>query len=372
MSTTEGIRGLRLWAVACATVALCLPAAARAAGAPPLPELPIPVHVTFTGSGSFHYDNSKGTHAHADDEVSWHVEYQSALMPDGTLTPSSDTPSGTAGKYFFTDDFYGVNCSGTISTVPQIVPPGTPGAPPETTPRPTAEGSFVQSITYLSTDPANYTDCKGTLLEYEGEGEAASGVAEVLNNYLPGVLTARIRALPRRSFLAGGVAVSVEPVSSTEAPEQVPGSCAALFGIDDPSQCTAGLNWSGAVILDATAGCPVILADPAPACMPSDTPLSSFAGGIDADATGAGTASLSATAAGARGASAAAAKSVLVASASAKATRAEKVRLRPRISPAGRRLLAHTHRLKVSIRIVFKPRSGAASTTRFATVLTRR
>jgi hypothetical protein len=362
--------GLWRWAVAVAVAALCLPAAAMASGLPPIPQLAIPVHVTFAGSGSFSYDNTEIAHAHADDELSWHVEYESALMPDGTLTPSSAAPEPTGGKFFYTDDFYGVNCTGTISTVPKVVPPGTPDAPPETTPRPTVEGSLVQSITYLSTDPVNYSECKGTLLEYEGEGEAASGVAEVLNNYLPGALTARIRAVPRMAFLAGGVAASVEPVSSSAAQEQVPYSCAALFGINDPNRCTAGLTWSGTVILDATAGCPVILADPAPACMPADTPLGSFTGGVDADAAGPGTASVTATAVGAHGARADAAKSVVVAKASAKATHAGKMRLRPRLTQAGRRLLAHSRRLKVSILVAFKPRAGAGHTTRYATVLT--
>jgi hypothetical protein len=365
--------GLWRWAAAFFTTALCAPAVAGASAPPPIPELPIPVHVTFTGSGSFNYDNTEIGHAHADDELSWHVEYQSVLLPGGTLGPSSATPEPTAGKYFYDDDFYGVNCNGTISTIPKIVPPGTPDAPPETTPRPTAEGSLVQSITYLSTDPVNYSGCKGTVIEYEAEGEAASGVAEVLNNYLPGALTAQIIPMPRSTFLAAGVASWVQPVSSSSALEPVPYSCAPLFGINDPSKCTATLTWSGVVILDATAGCPVILADPAPACMPtSGTPLSSFTGGVDADATGPGTASVTATAVLAHGASAGAAKSVVIATASAKTTRAGKVRLRPRITPAGRRALAHSHRLKVSVQVVFKPRSGAATTARYATVLTHR
>ena len=361
-------------AVAAFALTLIVPGAAAGAGPPPLPEEPIPVHVTFVGSGSFNYSNTEGSTAAADDELSWHVEYQAALMPDGTLTLSSDSPSPTAGNYLFTDSFYGVSCTGTISTVPQPVPPGTPNAPPETTPRPTVEGTLVQSVTYLSTDPSNFTSCKGSLLEYEGEGEAASGVAEVLNNYLPGALTARIIAVPRQVFLGGGVAFKTEPVSYSAAPTQLPDSCAPLFGIDDPNQCTNGLSWSGVVILDATAGCPVILATPAPACMPaSGTPLGSFTGGVDADATGPGTAILSAVAAGgAHGARAAAARPVVIAKASARASRAGTLRLRPRITTAGRRLLAHSHRVKVSIRIVFKPRSGAARTTRYATVLTRR
>ena len=71
-------------AVAAFALTLIVPGAAAGAGPPPLPEEPIPVHVTFAGSGSFNYSNTEGSTAAADDELSWHVEYQAALMPDGT------------------------------------------------------------------------------------------------------------------------------------------------------------------------------------------------------------------------------------------------------------------------------------------------
>lgn len=355
-------------------VLLLVPGVALGAAPPPLPDEPIPVHVTFVGSGHFHYNNSKGSDATAEDQLSWHVEYQSVLQPDGSLTVSSDTPAPTAGDYTFTDSFYGVSCAGAISTTPVPVPPGTPNPPPEVTPRPIAEGTLIQSLTYLSADPGDYASCNGTLLDFAGEGEAAAGVGEVLDNYLPGALTARIALVPRQAFLASGAALRTESVSDTGAPVQLPDSCAPLFGIDDPSQCTIGLSWSGTVILDATAGCPVIVATPAPACMPSSgLPVGSFIGGVDADASGPGTATLSAVAAGgAHGALASAARSVVIAKASARASRAGVVRLRPRITAAGKRVLARSRRLKVSIRIVFKPRSGAGRTTRYSTVLTRR
>ena len=350
--------------------ALSGPAAAAAKPAP-LPEAPIHVHVVFDGTGTFHYDNSEGTSAIGDDQLRWDVEYTALLLPDGSLTPRQGVPPTTAGNYLFTDDFYGVSCQGTISTQPPPREPGDPNPPPETTPAPTAEGTLIQSLTYLSPDPSDFSNCIGSLDGYDGSGEAADGVATVLNQYLPGALTARIPAVPRQAFLAGGVAERVISVSNADAPTQIPESCADLFGIDDPSKCTISLEWNGAVILDAIAGCPIILATPAPACMPSSgTPLSAFTQGVETDATGPGTASISATAAGASSAHiATAARQIVIASASVKVRHAGRVRLRPRVTAAGRLLLKRSRRVKVTMQVVFRPRSGHTHTTRFTTIL---
>jgi hypothetical protein len=362
-------------AVAVAVAVTCaVLAPAAGASAPALPEQPIPVHVTFNGSGQFHYDNSEGSHAVADDQLDWTVEYRAELQPDGTLTSVSTPPSTTAGTYTFTDDFYEVACSGSISTVPQPgpFPPGAPNPPPETTPVPQADGLVIQGITYLSTDPSRFADCVGARGDFDGSGEAADGVGTVLNQSLPGALAARIPQIPRQAFLAGGVALRTIAVSSADAPTQIPASCADLFGIDDPAKCTESLSWSGTVLLDATAGCPLILAGPSPVCMPpSGTPVAALTQGVETDATGPGTARMSATASEAVGAHAAIARRVVIAAASVKVSHAGRVRLRPRLTSAGKTLFKHSRRVKVTIQIVFKPQSGRAHTSRLNTVLLR-
>jgi hypothetical protein len=79
---------------------------------------------------------------------------------------------------------------------------------------------------------------------------------------------------------------------------------------------------------------------------------------------------MSASAGGALSSHAAtAARQIVIASASTKVMHAGRVRLRPRLTAAGRRLLKRSRRLKVTVQIVFRPRSGLAHTTRFATVL---
>jgi hypothetical protein len=359
---------------AASAVAACCATAASTAGAktPVLPELPIPVHITYSGTGQFHYDNSEGSHAVADDQLDWTVEYRAELQPDGTLTSVSTPPPTTAGTYTFTDDFYEVACAGSISTVPQDgpFPPGTPNPPPEMTPAPQADGLVIQGITYLSTDPSRFSDCVGARGDFDGSGEAADGVGTVLNQSLPGALAARIPQVPRQAFLAGGVALRAIPVSYADAPTQIPESCAALFGIDDPSKCTESLSWRGTVLLDATAGCPLILAGPSLVCMPpSGTPVAAFTQGVETDAAGPGTASMSATASGAAGAHAAIARRVVIAAVLVKVRHAGRVRLRPRLTAAGKTLLKHSRRVKVTVQTVFKPRSGRAHTSRLSTVL---
>lgn len=364
-------------ALATAVTALAACAAfASGAGAkePVLPELPIPVHVVFNGLGQFHYDNSAGSHAVGDDTLNWDIEYQAELLPDGSLTAASNIPPSTAGTYLFTDDFYEMSCSGSISTVPEPgpFPPDFPNPPPETTPAPNADGLLIQGITYLSTDPARFTNCVGQRGNYDGSGEAADGVGSVLDQYLPGALTARIPAVPRQAFLAAGVAQRVIPVAYDEAPTQIAMSCADFFGIEDPSQCQISLDWSGTVLLDATAGCPLILAGPSLACMPpSGMPVRAFTQGVEADATGPGTASVSVTAAAASGAHAAIARHLVIATASVKVKHAGRVRLRPKLTAAGKALVKRSKRVKVTVQTVFKPKSGHAHTTRVNTVLTR-
>lgn len=367
-------RALVRMVVAAVAAGCALAAPAAGAKTPALPELPIPVHVVFNGSGQFHYDNSEGSTAVADDKLDWTVEYEAALQPDGTLTSVSAAPLTTAGTYTFTDDFYEVACSGTISTVPEAgpFPPGSPNPPPETTPAPTADGLVIQGITYLSTDPGRFANCVGARGDFDGSGEAADGVGTVLNQSLPGALAARIPQVPRQAFLAGGVALRIFPVSDADAPTQIPASCADLFGIDDPSKCTESLSWSGTVLLDATAGCPLILTGPSLACLPpTGTPLNAFTQGVEADATGPGTAGVSVTAPGASGAHASVARRVVIASASVKVKHAGRVRLRPRLTAAGRTLFKHSRRVKVTVQTVFKPTSGRAHTTHLTTVLIR-
>jgi hypothetical protein len=369
-------RGLaRVAGAAVAAVAACGAVVAPASGATTaLPELPIPVHVVFSGSGQFHYDNSAGSHAVGDAKLDWDLEYQAQLLPDGSLTAASVVAPATAGSYTFTDDFYEVSCSGPISTVPEPgpFPPDFPNPPPESTPAPKADGLLVQGVTYLSTDPGRFSNCTGQRGDYDGSGEAADGVGSVLDQYLPGALTARIPAIPRQEFLAPGVALRTVPVDYADAPTQIDQSCAAIFGIEDPSQCQISLNWSGIVLLDATAGCPLILAGPTLACLPPKaTPVTAVTAGVDTDATGPGTAGVTVTAASASGAHASIARRIVIASVSVKVKHAGRVRLRPRLTAAGTALFKHSRRVKATIQTVFRPRSGRARTARVTTVLVR-
>jgi hypothetical protein len=367
---------VRAGLAAVAAVAACGGLVVPAAGAktPALPELPIPVHVVFSGSGQFHYDNSAGSHAIGDDTLDWDVEYRAELLPDGSLTAASVIPPATAGTYTFTDDFYEVSCSGAISTDPEPgpFPPDFPNPPPAATPAPKADGLRVQGITYLSTDPARFSNCVGQRGDYDGSGEAADGVGSVLDQYLPGSLTARIPAISRQELLAPGVALRSIPVAYEQAPTQIDESCADFFGIEDPSQCQLSLDWSGTVLLDATAGCPVILAGPSLACVPpSGTPEAAVTAGVDTDATGPGTASVSISAAAASAAHASIARRIVIASTSVNVTHAGRVRLRPRLTAAGSALFKHSKRVKATIQTMFKPRSGRAHTTHVTTVLVR-
>jgi hypothetical protein len=140
----------------------------------------------------------------------------------------------------------------------------------------------------------------------------------------------------------------------------------------DPSQCQISLDWSGIVLRDATAGCPIILAGPSLACMPlAGTPVGAFTQGVETDATGPGTASVSAAASGASGAHAALARRIVIASGSVKVKHAGRVHLRPKLTPAGTALFKRSRRVKVTIQTTFKPKSGHARTTHVNTVLVR-
>jgi hypothetical protein len=358
--------------VGCA--ALCV-AASAAAKPPTVPELPIPVHIVFAGSGEFHYDNSAGFHVTGDDQLSWDVDYDAQMRPDGSLTAEASQPPATAGDYTFDDFFFEVACSGPISTVPEPGPfePGFPDPPPETTPAPKADGLLIEGITYLSSDPEKFSNCTGKRGDFDGSGEAADGVGRVLDQDLPGALTAHIPAITRPEFLAGGVARRAIDVSYADAPTQIPESCADLFGIEDPSKCQIGLDWTGTVSIDGTAGCPVILYVPALACMPpSGTPVGAFIGGVEIVVTGPGAAGVSATAAGAGGSASHAviARQIVIASGSSEVKRPGRIRVRPRLTAAGRRLFKHSRRLKVRVKTVFKPKHGHARTTRVQTILT--
>jgi hypothetical protein len=84
--------------------------------------------------------------------------------------------------------------------------------------------------------------------------------------------------------------------------------------------CSAG-RASGTVLLDADAGCPLILAGPTLACLPpKGTTVTAVTAGVDTDATGPGTTGVTVTAADASGAHASIARRVVIASASVKVT----------------------------------------------------
>jgi hypothetical protein len=353
-------------AIAALVLVLAVPASASAGGAAPLP-----VHVTFAGSGLFHLTNTEGSNRVLDEKLDWTVEYRTLLNPDGTLATATAQPVMAPGTYEFHDDFYGINCAAALSAQPPPTFPGDPFPPPASTPQPQAGGNDVQSITYLSPDPdsAAYSQCGEV-----GDVEASRAAAGVLDDYLPGVLTARLSPVPRSAFLAGGAALRVERVSDGDAAAQLPASCAESYGIQDPSKCTMRLSWSGTVILDATAACPLILAGPPLSCLPpGGVSARAFEKGLDASAPGAGSVGMTATAARAKGSASASrrrkAKPVVIAKARAKARHAGAVRLRPRLTRAGRRALGHTHRLKVVVRTTFTPKHGHRRVTRFATSL---
>jgi hypothetical protein len=342
---------------------------------PPTP--PLPVHVVFTGTGTFKLDNKPGDEVTAEDHLVWTTEYSSTIDGEGRLSPAEAVPSATVGDFLFADELFAVNCTGPLSTTPGPQTPGDPHPPPETTPSPKVEGFEVQSVAYLSTYDGDvaFSRCLGEK-EFEGQGEAASNVGEVLDNYLPDAMTATLAPLPRQSLLTSGAAIHVENVNQQAAPTQVPESCSDLFGLPNPDDCTMSLSWSGTVLIDASAGCPVILAGPPPACVGSaGMTLAQLDAGFDADATGAGSASLSVTASSSPGSAARAhaSRRVLVASAKTSANRAGRLRLRPHLTGAGRRLVARSRRLHVLVQIAFKPRSGGhAHTTRLSTVVRSR
>jgi hypothetical protein len=352
--------------------------AALAPAAWATPETPLPVHVTFTGAGQFSTRNTEGNSISALDTLDWTVEYQATLNPDGTLGVAEGPPVLSPGHYEFTDAFFDVNCGDALPTQPPPASPGDPNPPPAMVPVPRARGSEIESITYLSDDQNNvdYSQCVGKgMLPFDGQGEASNAAAGLLDHFLPGALTARITPVPRQLLLASGVAIHIEHPSSRSAPVQVPESCSDLYGIDDPSKCSMSLSWSGMVILDATAGCPVILAAPSRCLPPSGTSLPAFTQGVDVHASGPGSASVSATAPDATSAASAIesrkARDVVVATGHLKIKHAGLARLRPHLTSAGRRALQHARRLKVRIQITFAPRSGPRHVTRFVTFLRR-
>src|ERR1700761_674940 len=219
-------------AVICCALTASTADAKRAAGVQ-LPQLPIAVHVVFAGSGQFHYDNSAGSQAFATDQLQWDVDYHADLLPDGELPDVASPPPATAGSYQFDDSFYEVDCSGPISTLPQAgpFPPGYPDPPPETTPAPTTDGTLIQGITYLSRNPDDFSNCVGQRGDYDGSGEAADGVSSLLDEYLPGALTARIQQITRQEFLSLGAALHTFQVSEADAPPHPAASWADFFGI---------------------------------------------------------------------------------------------------------------------------------------------
>ncbi|HEY1595402.1 MAG TPA: hypothetical protein VGF74_08400 [Thermoleophilaceae bacterium] len=366
---------------AAALVAACLIGAAAfpalAAGAP---ESPIPVHITYSGVGTFHMTNSAGGVSEATDNFTWTLEYSSTLNTDGSFTPATGTVDEWPGSYTFDEPDESVSCSGALPTNPPPAVPGEVPEPPSTTPLPQLQGLDIQSLTYLSpdqTDPA-YAGCQGQEpgdgLPFDATGIASDHAAGLPDNFLPGVMTAHLVPLPLPQFLAEH-ALHVQTVSDAQAVDQLPESCAPEYGLDNPNDCQMSIHWSGTLIVDGTAACPLILVTSGGLmCLPPATTVNQFEQGFSENAPGAGSYGMSATAAGSHASAAAhhrKRKPVVIARAKAKARHAGSVRLKPRLTPAGKRALKRAKRLKVTVRVVFTPKHGKRHVTSRALTLKR-
>jgi hypothetical protein len=359
-------------------VAACLIGAAAfpalAAGAP---ESPIPVHITYSGTGTFHMTNSVGGTSEATDQFNWTLEYSSTLNADGSFAPATGTVDNWPGSYTFDEPDQSVSCGGTLPTNPPPAFPGEDPAPPPTTPLPQLQGLDVQSLTYLSPnqeDPA-YASCQGQDpgdgLPFDATGIASDHAAGLPDNFLPGVMTAHLAPLPPQQFLAEH-ALHIQTVSDSQAIDQLPESCAPQYGEDNPSDCQMSIHWSGTLLIDGTAACPLILVSSGGLmCLPPSTTVSQFEHGFSENAPGAGSFGMTATAADAHAGAFVSKrrKPVVIATAKARARHAGSIRLKPRLTPAGKRALRRAKRLKVTLRVVFTPTHGKKHVTTRALTL---
>jgi hypothetical protein len=203
-----------------------------------------PVTVEFSGTGSFNATNMPGEDGQTSATVAldWTSTFPASMAQDGTLTPTGlGTLSKGPGTFTFSDPSFSVNCSGDAPVAATASPPSL-----------SVNGSTikVQSVTGFDSDGSSgaYASCQGTApgsgLPFDGSGEAASDVGTI-DPYLPDVLSALVQ-LP--TPLTEQVTI---PVSSANAPAQLPPSCADQFGDD---ACTMSLSWSGAVTVTPPCG----------------------------------------------------------------------------------------------------------------------
>jgi hypothetical protein len=215
-----------------------------------------PVIMKFEGTGPFSATNGAQTDApeHVEDALQWSVTYLGKLAADGSLTfqPSGGLGEGgitTApppGTYHFTDNGnFKADCSGQL--------PLAPGAPASVA---SVSGGklTVQSITAV--DQMNATHqfdaCQGTDSNglTQDESDQAANLAGAIQPNLPDVLAAKID-LPADALKTGTFTKSV---TGSDAPTQLPASCAAQFGWPDPGQCQMTLNWTGTIRIDVLCG----------------------------------------------------------------------------------------------------------------------
>jgi hypothetical protein len=211
----------------------------------------------FDGSGTFSATNGAGTDTpeHADVTLKWSTSYVGEVQSDGSITflatgaaGSGEVTQTTApppGTFHFTSSGLDTaDCAG-------LPLPQSPGAP---TPVATDDGGTltVQSITAVDqNDATGQISCRGTdpLGDAIDLSSDAANLAGTFAPYLPDVLSARI-SLPPGALKSGSFTHSV---SSADAPQQLPSSCADQFGLPE-GQCPMSLSWSGTIKITAPCG----------------------------------------------------------------------------------------------------------------------
>jgi hypothetical protein len=219
-------------------------------------EPPLKVVMEFDGSGTFSAINGAGTDSpeHADVAMKWSTTYVGELQSDGSITFTATGAAGSGevtqttaappGTFHFTSSgLDSANCSGSL--------PLAPGAP-----APTATDSggtlTVQSITAVDqNDNTGQISCQGTgpLGDAVDLSADAANLAGAFGPYLPDVLTARV-SLPPDALKSGSYTVNVK---GSDAPQQLPGSCADQFGLPE-GQCPMSLTWSGTIKITTPCG----------------------------------------------------------------------------------------------------------------------
>jgi hypothetical protein len=215
-----------------------------------------PVIMKFDGTGTFTATNGAQTDSpeHVEDALKWSVTYIGKLGQDGSVTfqPSGGssevgiTTGPPPGTYRFTDSGnFKSDCSGTL--------PLSPGAPASVA---SVSGGklTVQSITSLDQMNAthHFDGCQGTDSNglTQDQSDQAANLAGAMQPNLPDVLAAKID-LPADALKSGTFTKSV---SDSDAPTQLPASCASQFGWPDPGQCQMTLNWTGTIRIDVLCG----------------------------------------------------------------------------------------------------------------------